>query len=327
MLIRNMLWKIVILVVIMVCIPLVVIAQTVDDGVALLQKGKFDEAKVIFETIIKNDGDNAGAHYGLGQILLSRSYGARNVDEAVDQLELAVDLDQNNADYQFMYGAALGEKTQHAGIFKQAILAPRVKKAFARAVELNPKHIQARIGLAQYLLRAPSIMGGDETEGWKHLEEAIKIDELQGRLVKASFLARAKKTDEAEKEYKLLAASRPAQWRVWKNYGYFCLQNQRVDDAVKHFQKYVELRPDTADSYHSLAEAFLKKGETEQALANLHKSLSLDKDFVPAIISLGEVYQVKGQKKEAREAYQRAIVLAQNDYYRKQAETKLKEVE
>ena len=89
---------------------------------------------------------------------------------------------------------------------------------------------------------------------------------------------------------------------------------ERCDEAVKHFQKYVMLRPDTADSYQSLAEALLKKGETDQAMTNLNKSLSIDNEFVPAIISLGEAYQAKGQKKEAKEAYQRAISIAQNDY-------------
>ena len=42
---------------------------------------------------------------------------------------------------------------------------------------------------------------------------------------------------------------------------------------------------------------------------------------------MGEAYQAKGQKKEAKETYQRAIAVAQNEYYKKQAEKKLKEVE
>ena len=67
-------------------------------------------------------------------------------------------------------------------------------------------------------------MGGDEAEGWKQLDEVIKLDEIQGRTVKASFLLRAKKNDEAEKEYKILVNAYPKDWRVWKNYGYFCMQ-------------------------------------------------------------------------------------------------------
>jgi len=310
-----------------ICIQSILSAQTIDEGVALVQQKKYGEAKAVFEQILDKNKNDAEAHYRLGSVLLNRGFKGRDVDEAVDQLEKAVDLNPNNADYQFRYGAALGEKAQNAGMIKQAFLAPKIKNAFKRAVEINPQHIQAHIGLARYYLVAPSIMGGDEAEGWKQLDEAIKLDEFQGRAVKADFLLRAMKNDEAEQEYKILVSSQPKEWKVWHRYGYFCMHLERYDDAVGHFRKYIELRPDTADSYQSLAEALLKKGDTDQAMTNLNKSLSLDKEYVPAIISLGELYQAKGQKKEAKEAYQRALSIAQNDYYKSQAEKKLKEVE
>jgi Tfp pilus assembly protein PilF len=250
-----------------------------------------------------------------------------DVDKAVDETEIAVSLKPDNAEIQYRYGAAIGLKTQSAGMIKKAMLAPKIKKAFLRAVELDPKHIQARLALAQYYMMAPSIMGGDEEEAWKQVDEVIRLDEFLGRTAKAEFLLRAKKNDEAEKEFKILAASKSKEWKVWHRYGYFCMRLERYDDAAGHFRKYISLRPDTADSYQSLAEALLKKGATDQAMANLNTALSLDKDYVPAIISLGEVYQAKGQKKEAKEAYQRALSIAQNDYYKNQAEKKLKEVE
>jgi Tfp pilus assembly protein PilF len=302
-------------------------AQTVDEGKALIQSGKYKEAQAVFEEMIKKNDNNAEAHSQLGFLFLIRRNPDFDIDKAVDETEKAVELEPNNADYQYNYGAAIGIKTQNAGIFKQAILAPKVKKAFARAVELNPKLIQARIGLAQYYLMAPSIMGGDEDEAWKQIDEVIKLDEVIGRTTKAGFLARSKKNEEAEKEYKILVASKSKEWRVWHRYGYFCMRLERYDDAINHFKKYIELRPDTADSYQSLAEALLKKGNVDLAMSNLNKSLSIDKEFVPAIISLGEAYQAKGQKSEARESYKRAISIAQNEYYKKQAEKKLKEVE
>ncbi|MGD0591301.1 MAG: tetratricopeptide repeat protein [Bacteroidota bacterium] len=303
------------------------IAQTIDEGISLLQQRKFAEARTVFEQILDKDENNAEAHYRLGLVYSNRTNPQRDVDKAVDELEKAVDLKPDSANYQFRYGVALGEKTQKAGIIKQAFLAPKVKNAFKRAVELNPQHAQARIALAQFYLIAPSIVGGNEEEGWKQLDEAIKLDEVPARSVKASFLERAKKNDEAEKEYKILVVSKPKDWRTWKNYGYFCMNAERYDAAVGNFKKYIELCPDTADSYQSLAEALLKKGETDLAMTNLNKSLSLDKDYVPAIILVGEVYQAKGQKKEAKDAYQRALSVAQNEYYKTQAEKKLKEVE
>ena len=177
-------------------------AQTINDGIALIEQAKFTEARSLFEQMLKDDDKNAELHYRLGSILYNRNYKDRNVEEAVDHLEEAVDLNPKNADYQFLYGAALGEKTQHAGVFKKAFLAPKIKEAFARAVELNPNLVQARYGLAQYYLMAPSIMGGDEEKGWKEINEIIKRDEVMGRSLKATMLARAKKNDEAEREYK-----------------------------------------------------------------------------------------------------------------------------
>jgi Tfp pilus assembly protein PilF len=302
-------------------------AQTIDEGVLFFQRGQYTEAKKVFEQILEKDENNAEAHYQLGLVYFSRINMQRDIEEAVDEFEKAVDLNPKNAEYQFRYGVALGEKTREAGMIKQAFLAPKVKNAFQQAVELNPGNAQARIGLAQFYLAAPAILGGDKEEGWKQLEEAIKLDEVSGRIVKAHMLAQAKKNNEAEGEFKAITSSHPNEWRSWKAYGYFCLRRERYDDAVNNFQKYVELRSDTADSYQSLAEAFLKKGDADQALIQLKKSLSIDNDFVPAIISTGEAYQQKGQKKEAREAFQRAMAIARNDYYKNQAEQKLKEVE
>ena len=263
----------------------------------------------------------------LGQIYLTRSFSGYDVDKAIEETEEAVELEPNRAHFHYLYGAALGIKTQTAGMFKQALLAPKTKKAFARAVELDPNHVLARIALAQYYLMAPSIMGGDEEEGWKQIDAIIKLDEVQGRTLKANFLARSKKQDEAEKEYKILIASKPKDWRVWHRYGYFCLRFEKVDEAITSFKKYVELRPDTADSYQSLAEGYEKKKDYDAALMNLNKSLSIDKKYVPALLTLGDVYKAKGQKKEAKETYQQALSSTNNEYYKKQAEKKLKELE
>jgi tetratricopeptide (TPR) repeat protein len=301
-------------------------AQTMDEGIVLLQQKKFNEAKLIFERILDKDDNDAEAHYRLGMVYLNRSNPQRDVNEAVDQLEKAVDLKPDNADYQFRYGAALGEKTQKAGVIKQAFLAPKVKKAFLKAVELDPKNVHAHIALAQFYLIAPSILGGDIENGWKQLDEAIKLDEVPGRSVKAAFLEQKKRSDEAEKEYKILVVSKPKDWRTWKNYGYFQMRAENSDDAIICFQKYVELRPDTADSYDSLGEGFLKKGNTDQAILMFRKALELDKNFVPSLQYLGEAYQVKGQIKEAKEMYQTVLANNPPDYYRKAAEKKLEEI-
>jgi len=241
-------------------------------------------------------------------------------------MEEAVDLSPDNADYQYGLGAAYGTEAQSAGVFRQALLAPKIRKAFERATQLNPKHLEAHIGLAQYFHRAPGIMGGDTERAWKEAEIIIGLDEVRGRSFKAELFLSEKKTAEAEKEYKALLVNKPKEWRAWRGAGNFYLRTERADDAVAAMKKYVELKPDTADSFSRLAQACILKKDPDQAIALLNKAFGLDKEFAPAISLLAQAYEMKGQKKEARETYQRLLARDLSDNQRKNLEKKINEL-
>ncbi len=305
-------------------VPFVLSAQSLEEGQEALRQGHVGDAKKIFESVVKADENNAEAHYQLGLVLLRRDF--RDEDEAVDQMEHAVELAPNNPDFQYGYAASLGMKAQNAGVIKQALLAPKIKRAFLRTIELNPRHLQAHLGLAQYYLRAPTIMGGDTEKGWQEVEEAIKLDPYTGRMTKVRLLQNDKKIAEAEQELKVLVSEMPKDWRVWKSVGYFYFQQQQNAEALNAMNRFVALRPDTADSYKSLAEVQIQAGDYEQALVNLHKALDIDKQFVLAVYLLGKTYQAKGMKIEARESYQRVLDLNPGDNLRKLAEKNLKDL-
>ena len=306
-------------------VPCWTLSQSIDEGLALFNKGKLGEAKGVFESILKQDKKNAEAHYRLGLILLSRQF--RNEDDAVDQMEEAVDLNPGNADYQYGLGAAYGSKAQQAGIIKQAFLAPKVKKAFEKAVELNPRLIEAHIGLAQYYWRAPRIMGGDMEKAWNEADVIVGLDEIRGRTFKAGIFVAEKKKDEAVKEIRTLLLHRPGDWRAWRAAGSFYLQNQLTDDAIEAFEMYSRMRPDTAHSFYTLAAAFVQKKDGEKAVASAKKSLSIDSEYAPGISVLAQAYELKGQKKESREQYQRLLTKDISQEQRKNVEKKVTELQ
>ncbi len=304
--------------------PYLLLAQSIEEGKAELQRGHIGRAKEIFEAVLKGDDNNAEAHYRLGLVELRRDY--RNEDDAVDHMERATELMPQNADYQYGYGAALGMKAQNSGVLKQAFLAPKVKKAFMQAVALNPNLVQARIGLAQYYLRAPSLMGGDEEKGWKEIDTVITLDEYQGRVAKAGLLTSEKKFDDAERELKLLSSRFPRDWRVWNSLSNFYIRQKRNVEGIAAAQKSVQIRPDTAESYKTLGQAQLQNGEYDSALDNLKKALRLDKDHLTATYLLAKTYEAKGMKNEARESYQRTLELNPWDSLRKEVEKNLKDL-
>ena len=306
-------------------LPLSVSAQSLDDGVALFNRGKLSEAKSIFESVLKQNEKNAEAHYRMGLVLLSRQY--RNEDDAVDHMEQAVDINPSNADFYYGLGAAYGMKAQNAGIIKQAFLAPKVKGAFEKAVSLNPKLVDAHVGLAQYYWRAPGIMGGDMEKAYREAETAIQLDEMKGRPLKAAILVSEKKNAEAVQEMRMLTQRRAEDWRAWRTAGVFFWRNQMTDDAIVSFEKYASLRPDTADSFQFLSQAYFQKKDAGKAVANAAKALSLDSESINATYAMAQAYELSSQKKEAREKYERLRTMDISPEFRKTLEKKIQELQ
>jgi tetratricopeptide (TPR) repeat protein len=300
-------------------------AQSLEEGVGFFNKGKLAEAKAAFESVLKQDEKNPEAHYRLGLVLLSRRF--MNVDDAVDHMEEAVDINPSSADYQYGLGAAYGLKAQNAGVIKQAFLAPKVKGAFEKAVALNPKLVDAHIGLAQYYWKAPGIMGGDMEKAYREADLAIQLDEMKGRPLKASIFVAEKKNAEAAQEMKTLTQHRSDDWRAWRSAGLFFWRNQMTDDAISSFGKYVALRPDTADSHQFLALAFYQKKDAGKAIANARKALDLDRDNINATNVMAQSYELTGQKKEALQHYQRLLSLDISPEYRTTVEKKIRELQ
>lgn len=306
-------------------LPLSLAAQSLDEGIALFTARKYGEAKGLFESILKNDEKNAEAHYRLGMILMTNQF--LDADAAVDHMEEAVDVNPSNADYQYGLGAAYGIKAQNAGVIKQALLAPKVKGAFEKAVQLNPRHVEAQIGLAQYYQRAPGIMGGDVAKAFAAADRVIELDELRGRSLKANLLVSEKRIPEAAQEMKLLTSNRSKEWRAWRTAGIFYWRNRMADEALASFEKYATLRPDTADSHTFLARAYVLKKDAERAITFAKKALSMDGNFAPAYDAIGQAYELKGQRKEAKEAYQKLLAMNLSQNQKKEIEKKIKELQ
>ncbi len=286
--------------------------------------GKIPEARQAAELWLKGEPSNPDAHYWMAVVLQHREI--RDLEAATEHIEEAVDTVPNNADYQYMLGGIYGQTAQSAGVFKQAFLAPKIKRAFARAVELNPNHVEARIALAQYYLMAPGIMGGDEDEGFRQLDAAVQRNEKRGRLVKAAMLERKNRLPEAEAELKTLTAQLPDDWVPFKNLGYFLLRRNRAEEALKPMQRYVVLRPDTSDAYDSYGEVQLAAGRVDEAIATIRKGLAIEPTLGSSWFLLAQAYERKQQTTLAKEAYQNVLLHDRSDQRKKQANERLKAI-
>jgi tetratricopeptide (TPR) repeat protein len=137
-------------------------SKELGNGIDLYNQEKYDEAREIFKTILEENDDNAEANYYLARCLFRLG----DLDEAIEHGEKAVELDDENAEYHFDLGMMYAEDARDASIFSAPFIAGNIKEQFQRTIELDPDHLQGRIGLAQFYLQAPGISGEMLIKRW-----------------------------------------------------------------------------------------------------------------------------------------------------------------
>ena len=179
----------------LVCIPSVLLSQTnFEKGVQLMDSGKMDQARVVFENVLKEYPSNSKALEFLGDIAGQN----KNWDKAILYYKKIKQLQPNNAEYHYKYGGALGMKAKTVNKFKALGMIDEIKASFEKAVALDPKHKESRWALVMLYLELPGIIGGSETKAVAYSNELMRLSPFDGYLSKGyieEYFGRNKKAE------------------------------------------------------------------------------------------------------------------------------------
>ena len=195
--------------------------------------------------------------------------------EALKRFERAVELQPLNADYQYWLGSASFDQIDNVGMLSKMSLASDGRKAFEKAIAVDPNMIAPRIGLARFFLGAPGIAGGSvekaEAEGDALVALPDKRGEFQGRMVLAGVAAHEKDWAEMSRQYTLAekAGGVGADPIVALRSQTFNLLNQKKDplSAAPVVERYLKVASADDLTAHYLG------GEVERQLGHCDKAL------------------------------------------------------
>jgi tetratricopeptide (TPR) repeat protein len=240
-------------------------------------------------------------------------YARGNSGDAVDWFEKALEQDGNNATYHTWLGNALGDEAQKANKLRQPFLARRVKTEFERAVELDPKLIDAREGLVAFYSQAPGIMGGSMAKAREQAAEIVKLNPIRGRLQFARVAEREKDVVTAEREYKALTSDFPDSTTGYYALGNFYRTQSRWDEAFATFEQLMKMKPDEMSVHLTWAGTAAQSGKNlERGEREVKYYLENAKDAPPANLSnahwrLGQIYEKSSRKELAAAEYNAAL--------------------
>lgn len=260
--------------------------------------------------------------------LLGDAYGhQKKWDKAIKQYETLKDKEPNNANYQYKYGGALGMKALSVSKLKALGIIGDVKKAFLKAAELDPKHIDTRWALVELYVSLPGIVGGSNSKALKYANELEKLSKVDGYLAKGYVYEYDDEPELAEKYYKL-AIKVGGSVTCYEKLTSFYESQKKPNEAISTIEKAHGKHQRNAMHYQigkvcADYNIQLEKGEKclKAYLAN-HSA----KDGVPkawAYYRLAQIYKHKKNKTEAIKWIDKAIAGLPKIKVFKQEKTKI----
>jgi tetratricopeptide (TPR) repeat protein len=249
--------------------------RDVEQAIVLFQAQEYNAAKTLLEKALDTADRDGTIHYYLCRI----HFELNSYDMAVEHCKLAVQLQDNQPDYHFWLGRSYGAVAANANPIQQAVLAPKVRKAFEKTIALDPTHVQARVGLVNFHLRAPAIMGGSLDKAYAHVQTLIGLDEIEGRLLLARYYEKTQQLEAAESEYRGLQSQYGQTDKtddIYKQYGDFLLRARRYEEAMQLLSTQVALFPTKAESYEQLGDGYSTIRRWPEAVAAYRTALQLD---------------------------------------------------
>jgi len=247
-----------------------------------------------------------------GRVAIGRGDG----DAAIDLLEKAVAESPKSAQAHYYLGSAYGVKVQASGMFGAAKYASRIREEFEKAVELDPKHVEARYGLVQVFAAAPGIMGGSYEKAFEQAKAIKAIDPVVGHRAYAFVYSQQKKPDLAAKEYTDAIREAPNSAKARSYFGqYHASVEKNYAAAFAELEAALKLDPNYMPAFYHLGRA-ASLGDTNLARGEeaLKKYVAYTpKENEPTLASahyyLGTIYEKQGKKQEARQGYELALKL------------------
>ncbi len=173
--------------------------SSIEKAEAFIAEKEFKSAQSEMLTFLESNPEDKEAIEILGD-----AYGhQKKWDEAIEQYKILTQKQPNSANYQYKYGGALGMKALSISKLKALGIIGDVKRAFLKAAELDPNHIDARWALVELYVSLPGIIGGSNSKALKYAEELQKLSKVDGYLAKGYVYEYDDEPELAEKYYKL----------------------------------------------------------------------------------------------------------------------------
>jgi tetratricopeptide (TPR) repeat protein len=285
-------------------------ADSIGQAVQLYEHGHFHRAVALLSDTSQSSPKDAEVRFWLGRSLLK----IQKWDDAVREMEKAVELEPNNAIHYLWLGRACGGRASHSFFLTALGWAKKVAKAFQTAEKLAPDNIDVKFDLLEFYLNAPATVGGGRDKAEAEAKTIAQLSPANGHSARAIIFEKDKKWDQAQDELVQATTQFPGDADAFMDLADYLLRRQDFEGAATNAQKAVSLDPNLSRAKLILAAAQIRLGKNVPEAEDSVKAISRgpflkdqDPSFEEVFYWLGQAYLAEGRKYQAREAFSTAL--------------------
>ncbi|HWY70478.1 MAG TPA: tetratricopeptide repeat protein [Terriglobales bacterium] len=271
----------------------------------LLVNGEADAAIRVLKTSLSANPSGAAEH----NLLCRVHYAEERWEAAVSECERAANLNPSSSLNQLWLGRAYGEKADHSSWFSAISLAKKTRIAFEKAVELDPKNVEARSDLSEYYIEAPGFLGGGTDKAAAQANTVEKLEPATAYWIRARIAEHDKRNSDAEQQYKKALQGDPGPRRILDLASFYRRMN-RLDDLEAAIQQSAKLNTKNDSALFDSASLLLRVNRNLPLAATLLQRYinqgekSEDAPLFRAHYLLGQVLEKSGDTTGAIKSYQ-----------------------
>lgn len=289
-------------------------AATVGDSARdMLTAGRIDDAIAELSGRLSAAPSDAES----SNLLCRAYYTLEEWDRAESSCRKAVALDPANSRFHLWLGRVYGEKADRVNFMAAAGLAGKVRGEFERAVQLNPKDMDAQLDLAEFYIDAPGIVGGGEDKARQQAQSVASLSPAREHWIYARIAEKKKDYATAEREYHEYIDRSGGEAEAWLNLALFLRRQKRFDEMEQAIVKLSQAPSSKPDVLVEGAGMLYRSGRNYMfAVELLERYLTAGPvEAAPAFkarYQLGMCLEKQGDKVGAAREYRTSLSLARN---------------
>ena len=278
---------------------------------ALVDTAQVDEARKVYEAILKKYPDSAEAHYGLGRVHAAQG----DTTGAVELYDQACRLFPTYGPAHYALTLAYRKLGQSEKAKEQLRIYEESKNIVPPVDDpLRDEMRELDSSAVSYLQRGVFLeQVGRTADAIKATEKAVELDP---KLVVAhanllSLYGRVGNFQKAEAQYRAVMALNPDQFpKAHYDYGVLLMMKGDYHAAEEAFRRAIQINPSYAQAHNNLGFVLEHKGHLAEAMAEYRKSIASMPGFRQAHFNLGRILVNQGEYREAIEHFSQILTPA-----------------